>query len=79
METGRGSPARNRELMRELNSRAVAAFEVGPTETITLACECEEVACFEVVELARSEYDDLVASGGLVLAPGHVVAFADAS
>lgn len=36
-------------------------------------CECGERGCFEQVSLRVSEFDGVVASGGSVLADGHVL------
>jgi hypothetical protein len=72
LETGREGAVRTRNLMREVNQRAVERFQVAGDDEIDLVCECEDVACFETITVTPSGYLELCASGGFLLAPGHL-------
>lgn len=71
METGREEAIRSRNLMREVNERAVARFQLAGDDEIDLVCECGDVACFETVAVTPSGYQELCAAGRFLLGPGH--------
>ena len=41
------------------------------TETIPFVCECASATCFDRVDLALADFDELCAASEHVLAPGH--------
>jgi hypothetical protein len=71
LETGREGAVRTRNLMREVNQRAVQRFQLAGDDEIDLFCECGDVACFETATVTPSCYRELCASGAFLVAPGH--------
>jgi hypothetical protein len=72
LETGREGAVRTRNLMREVNERAVQRFQLAGDDEIDLVCECGDVACFQTVTVTPSGYLKLCASAGFLLASGHL-------
>jgi hypothetical protein len=68
----REEAAWNRDLIREVNDRALEAFALGDPDELELVCECGEISCFGTVRLTRAQYEALRESGGFVLVPEHL-------
>ncbi len=61
-------------VFRVLNERIrvlVTTFRGFDDDAVPFVCECDEHGCFAPVELSLVDYDDICASGGCVLSPGH--------
>jgi hypothetical protein len=66
-------------VFRALNERIrvlVTTFRVFDDGTIPFVCECSAETCFVPVEMAMLDYDEICATEGSVLAPGHTAGVA---
>jgi 5-bromo-4-chloroindolyl phosphate hydrolysis protein len=67
--------ARNQALFRAVNRKLEEInreFEV-MTETFTIACECADVGCLEMIDIRADEYEAVRAKPRhFVVAPGHI-------
>ena len=66
--------AENEAVFRDANERIeTAAVELdAPLERVPFLCECDDVACREIIRLTREEYEQVRADGAVfVVAIGH--------
>ena len=67
--------ARNESLFRAVNEKLETVNEAFErmTETFTIACECADVTCVEMIDIRPDEYDAVRAEPRhFVVRPGHI-------
>jgi hypothetical protein len=65
--------AHNEEIFREVNQRIEAGAARHQIEApLPFHCECADTACFEKIEIPRSEYDRIASHiARFIVVPGH--------